>query len=91
MTAALMLLPKRTPDKLPKQRMRFIRSRLELGMELHPDVKTIFRNLDSLDKRAVGRCSADSKTCRLKLIAILIVILETVSVPLGNLGSLVTP
>ena len=47
------LSPKRTPDKLPEQRMGLIRSRLELGMELHPDVKTIFRNLDSLDKRAV--------------------------------------
>ena len=91
MTAALMFLPKRTPDKLPKQRMRFIRSRLELGMKLYPNVKTIFRNLDSLDKRTVGRCSADSKTCRLKLIAILIVILKAMSVPFGNLGNLVTP
>ena len=91
MTAALVFLPKRAPDKLPKQRMRFIRSRLELGMELHPDVKTIFSNLDSLDKRTVGRCSADSKTCRLKLIAILIVILKAMSVPFGNLGNLVTP
>jgi hypothetical protein len=34
--------------------MRLIRSRLELGMELHTDVKTVFRNLDSLDKRVVG-------------------------------------
>ena len=91
MTVALMLLPKRTPDKLPEQRMGLIRSRLELGMELHPDVKTIFSNLDSLDKRTVGRCSADSKTCRLKLIAILIVILKAMSVPFGNLGNLVTP
>ena len=80
-----MFLPKRTPDKLPEQRMGLIRSRLELGMELHPDVKTIFSNLDSLDKRTVGRCTADSKTCRLKLITILIVVLKTMSVPLGNL------
>ena len=86
-----MLLPKRTPDKLPEQRMGLIRSRLELGMELHPDMKTIFSNLDSLDKRTVGRCSADSKTCRLKLIAILIVILKAMSVPLRNFGNLVTP
>ena len=91
MTVALMFLPKRTPDKLPEQRMGFIRSRLELGMELHPDVKTIFSNLDSLDKRAVRRCSADSKTCRLKLIAILIVILKAMSVALGNLRSSVAP
>lgn len=53
MTVALMFLPKRTPDKLSKQRMGFIRSRLELRVELHTDVKTIVRNLDSLDKRAV--------------------------------------
>ena len=91
MTVALMFLPKRASYKLLEQRMGLIRSRLELGMELHPDVKTIFSNLDSLDKRAVRRCSADSKTCRLKLIAILIVILKAMSVPFGNLGNLVTP
>ena len=91
MTVALMFLPKRASYKLPEQRMGFIRSRLELGMELHPDVKTIFSNLDSLNKRTVGRCSADSKTCRLKLITILIVVLKTMSVALGNLSSTVAP
>ena len=91
MTVALMFLPKRASYKLLEQRMGLIRSRLELGMELHPDMKTVFSNLDSLDKRTVGRCTADSKACRLKLTAILIVILETVSVSLGNLRSSVAP
>ena len=85
MTVALVFLPKRASYKLLEQRMGLIRSRFKLGMELNPDVKTIFRNLDSLDKRAVRRCSADSKTCRLKLITIFIVVLKTMSVPLGNL------
>ena len=85
MTVALMFLPKRASYKLLEQRMRLIRSRFKLGMELNPDVKTIFCNLDSLDKRAVRRCSADSKTRRLKMITIFIVVLKTMSVPLGNL------
>ena len=91
MTVALMFLPKRASYKLLEQRMGLIRSRFKLGMELNPDVKTIFRNLDSLDKRAVRRCSADSKTRRLKLITIFIVVLKTMSVPLGNLRSSVAP
>ena len=71
--------------------MRLIRSRLELGMELNPDVKTIFRNLDSLDKRAVRGCPADSKPRRLKLGAKCIVVLKTMSVPLGYLRSPIAP
>ena len=71
--------------------MRLIRSRLELRVELHSDMKSVFRDLDSLDKRAVRGCPADSKPRRLKLGAKCIVVLKTMSVPLGYLRSPIAP
>ena len=71
--------------------MRFIRSRLELRMELHTHMETVGRNLDCLDKGAVRRCSADSKPRFLKPASIFVIVLEPMSVPLRNLRRSIAP
>lgn len=72
-------------DKFAEERVRRVGAGFEFGMELHSHEEGVCGNLHRLDEAAVRRGAGDLHARLFKLFPVLVVELEAVAVPLGNI------
>src|SRR5919198_3589388 len=72
----------RGPDEIAEERVRPVRPRAELGVELARHEPGVVGQLDDLDQAAIRRQTAEDHPRLVHHLAVLVVELETVAVPL---------
>src|SRR6185295_12643479 len=77
------------PDERLEQRVRRLRARFELRVELAADEIGVLRQLDHLHQAAVGRRARDEHAVAGQRLAVVVVDLVAMAVPLADLGGAV--